>query len=218
MIQIENISKSYPSRKTTVEALKDINLKIDKSEFVLIKGESGSGKSTLLYLIGGLLKPSSGNIRVNDISILDLSASASAKYRVHSVGFVFQSYHLLPYLNVIDNIMLANKIDGIIISKKDVMIILDDIGIEERAFHYPSQLSAGEKQRVALARAMITNPSIILADEPTGNLDEKNANFVLSYLKRYQEAGGTVVLVTHGRLPESYATRIIKLDKGKVIN
>ena len=218
MISIQKITKSYTAGQNQVTALDSIDLTIATSEFVLVKGESGSGKSTLLFVLGGMLKPSSGGIVVNKRDLFSLSEKERAIYRAKEIGFVFQSYHLLPYLNAMDNILLLNKLDNIAISKEEVILIAEELGIKDRLYHKPSELSAGEKQRVALVRAMITKPSIILADEPTGNLDEKNTVEVLHYLKKFQDNGGTVVMVTHGNLADSYATRTVNLHKGKIKN
>ncbi len=217
MLEIKNITKIFKSGKSDVVALNDINLRVEKSEFVLIKGESGSGKSTLLFIMGGMLNPTSGNVVVNDKDLFSLSEKNRGKYRANEIGFVFQSYHLLPYLNVYENIMLPNELTATKIEKEAVLNSVEELGIKDRLYHKPSQLSAGEKQRVALARALIVNPSLILADEPTGNLDERNTLEVMKYLKAFQEKGGTVIMVTHGNLADSYATRTIRLDKGKLI-
>ena len=214
MLEIKNITKQFNSGKSKVSALDNINLKVDKSEFILIKGESGSGKSTLLFIMGGMLNPTSGDVIVNDKNLVSLSEKEREKYRANEIGFVFQSYHLLPYLNVFENIMLPNELANTKIEKEAVLNIIEELGIADRLYHKPSQLSAGEKQRVALARALIINPSLILADEPTGNLDEKNTIDVMNYLKSYKDKGGTVIMVTHGHLADSYATRTINLDKG----
>ncbi len=217
MIEAQNITKVFNSAKEKVIALKTIDLIVKKSEFVLIKGESGSGKSTLLFIMGGMLNPTSGKMIVNNKDLFTLSEAERSKYRANEIGFVFQSYHLLPYLNVLENIMLSNKLPSIQIQKEEVFKIAKELGIADRLDHKPSQLSAGEKQRIALARALITNPSVILADEPTGNLDEKNTLEVLNYLKHFQQKGGTVVMVTHGNLADKYATRTIQLQKGELI-
>ncbi len=216
MIEVKNIVKKFNSAKEKVIALDHINLVVKKSEFVLIKGESGRGTSTLLFSMGGVLNRTSGKMIVNNKDLFSLSEVERSKYRANEIGFVFQSYHLLPYLNVLENIMLPNQLPEIHIQKEDVYKIADELGIADRLYHKPSQLSAGEKQRVALARALITKPSIILADEPTGNLDEKNTIEVLNYLRSFQKNGGTVVMVTHGNLADTYATRTIQLDKGKL--
>ncbi len=217
MIESQNTTKIFNSTKEKVIALNDINLNVKKSEFILIKGESGSGKSTLLFIMGGMLNPTSGKMIVNNKDLFTLSEGERAKYRANEIGFVFQSYHLLPYLNVLENIILSGKLPKINITKEEVYKIARELGIADRLNHKPAQLSAGEKQRVALARALITKPSIILADEPTGNLDEKNTIEVLNYLKLFQKKGGTVVMVTHGNLADKYATRTIQLEKGKLI-
>jgi ABC-type lipoprotein export system ATPase subunit len=217
MLEIKEITKKFRSGKSNVVALNQINITVEKSEFVLIKGESGSGKSTLLFIMGGMLHPTSGKVIVNNQDILSLSEKERGKYRANEIGFVFQSYHLLPYLNVLENIMLPNELAETKIEKQAVYKIVEELGIKDRLYHKPSQLSAGEKQRVALARALIINPSIILADEPTGNLDEKNTIEVMKYLKSFQEKGGTVIMVTHGNLADSYATRTIRLNKGELV-
>jgi len=217
MIAIKNISKSYRTKKTEVTALNQVDLKIEASEFVLIKGESGSGKSTLLFILGGMLKPTSGEVIVNDKKLFSLSEKERIAYRAKEIGFVFQSYHLLPYLNVLENIMLPDKVSGANFSKEDAIKISEELGIEDRLYHKPSELSAGEKQRVALARALITKPALLLADEPTGNLDKENTLEVMKYFKKYQENGGTVVMVSHGDLADAFATRIIKMKKGQLI-
>lgn len=217
MVEIKEITKKFSSAKKNVVALNKITLKVEKGEFVLIKGESGSGKSTLLFTIGGMLNPSSGNVKVNDKDIFSLSEKDRGTYRANEIGFVFQSYHLLPYLNVYENIMLPDELATTKIEKEDVLKITEELGIKDRLYHKPSELSAGEKQRVAIARALIINPSVILADEPTGNLDEKNTIEVMDHLKVFQQKGGTILMVTHGHLADSYASRIIELDKGKLI-
>ena len=217
MIEAQNITKVFHSAKEKVIALNDIDLVVKESEFVLIKGESGSGKSTLLFIMGGMLNQTSGKMIVNNKDLFTLSEGERAKYRANEIGFVFQSYHLLPYLNVLENIMLPNKLPEITIAKEEVYKIAKEFGIADRLNHKPAQLSAGEKQRVALARALITKPSLILADEPTGNLDKKNTIDVMNYLKKFQDNGGTVIMVTHGNLADSYATRTVILDKGEFI-
>jgi len=217
MIEIKNINKEYGQGKNKVSALKNLNLNIDTSEFLLIKGDSGSGKSTLLFIIGAMLNPSSGIVKVDENELFSMSEKQKETYRATKTGFVFQSYHLLPYLNVLENIMLSNELPNIDIQKEEVIQLASKLGISDRLNHKPSELSAGEKQRVALARALITKPSIILADEPTGNLDEKNSLEVLNYLKHYKEDGGTVVMVTHGNLADSFASRIIHLHKGELV-
>ena len=169
------------------------------------------------FILGGMLKPSSGIVSINNSDIYDLSSQKRAQLRADTIGFVFQAYHLLPYLNVLENIKLSNKLLGVSISNSDVIQLATELGIKDRLYHKPSMLSAGEKQRVALARALITKPALILADEPTGNLDSENTIAVMKHLKSYQEMGGTVIMVTHGHLADSYATRTITLKKGELI-
>ena len=217
MIEINALHKNFATSKSDVIALNNIDLKIDKSEFILIKGESGSGKSTLLFALGGMLHPSSGDVIVNNKNLFSLSEKERRSYRAKEIGFVFQSYHLLSYLTVLENILLPGTLTDIQLDKSDAIQLATELGLEKRLNHKPSQLSAGEKQRVALARALITNPSLILADEPTGNLDERNTIEVMNYFKKYQQKGGTIVMVTHGNLADNYATRTIRLDQGKLI-
>ncbi|MDO5977410.1 ABC transporter ATP-binding protein [Flavivirga spongiicola] len=217
MIEINALHKNFATSKSNVAALNNVDLKINKSEFILIKGESGSGKSTLLFALGGMLHPSSGDVIVNNKNLFSLSEKERRSYRANDIGFVFQSYHLLSYLTVLENILLPNTLADIQLNKSDAIQLATELGIEKRLNHKPSQLSAGEKQRVALARALITKPSLILADEPTGNLDERNTIEVMNYFKKYQQEGGTVVMVTHGSLADDYATRTIKLHQGKLI-
>ena len=216
MLEVKNISKQFVSGKNKVSALNNINLKVETSEFILIKGDSGSGKSTLLFIMGGMLNPTSGSVLVNGENIVALSEKERGKYRANKIGFVFQSYHLLPYLNVFENIMLPNLLADSKINEEDVFSLVEELGIKDRLYHKPSQLSAGEKQRVAIARALILNPSLILADEPTGNLDERNTIEVMKHLKAFQLKGGTVIMVTHGHLADKYATRTINLHKGEL--
>lgn len=216
MIKTDQLTKIFKSGKKKVTAIENINLKISKREFVLIKGPSGCGKSTLLFSIGGLLRPSLGTVNINGIDIYSMPGKKLTEFRSRKIGFVFQSYYLLPYLSVIDNILITNKLKGFNISRDEAKAITALLNINHRLNHKPSELSVGEKQRVALARTLIMKPEIILADEPTGNLDPENAVEVLKSLKQFKEQGGTVLFATHGNEADTYATYV--LNMGNEIN
>lgn len=216
MIEIQNLTKNYKRSSDTVAALDGINLKINAGEFVVVRGSSGCGKTTLLLTTGGMMHPSGGTITIDGQDIYAFSPKDRAKFRAQNIGFVFQMFHLVPYLNTLENIMLANT-NGHKTDRSRVMELMDQLGIADRATHLPSELSAGEKQRTAIARALLNNPKLILADEPTGNLDPENAKAVIGFLAEYQEKGGTVIFVTHGEAANDFATNIINIDKGKII-
>ena len=217
ILETINLSKTYGSKENKVNALNDININIEKGEFVAIIGPSGSGKSTLLHLLGGLERLSGGSIKVNGKDISKLKDKELAEYRRKEVGFVFQQYNLIPVLNVEENIelplMLGNdNIDEIYINE-----LIELLGLKERKSHLPSQLSGGQQQRVAIGRALSTKPSIILADEPTGNLDSKTTEEVMDLLrksiKRYNQ---TLIVITHDLNIAKKADRIINIVDGKI--
>lgn len=217
ILETINLGKSYGKKEVKVDALKNINIEINKGEFVAIVGPSGSGKSTMLHLLGGLERVSSGNIKVNGVDIGSLSDKNLAEYRRKEVGFVFQQFNLIPVLNVKENIelplMLGNEnIDDIYIND-----IIKTLGLSDRKSHLPSQLSGGQQQRVAIGRALATKPSIILADEPTGNLDSKTTEEVMNLLKesikRYNQ---TLIVITHDNSIANKADRIINIVDGEV--
>lgn len=217
ILETINLSKTYGSKENKVNALNDININIEKGEFVAIIGPSGSGKSTLLHLLGGLERLSGGSIKVNGKDISKLKDKELAEYRRKEVGFVFQQYNLIPVLNVEENIelplMLGNdNIDEIYINE-----LIELLGLKERKNHLPSQLSGGQQQRVAIGRALSTKPSIILADEPTGNLDSKTTEEVMDLLrksiKRYNQ---TLIVITHDLNIAKKADRIINIVDGKI--
>lgn len=219
MVTLEtiNLGKIYGKKETSVHALKDANLKINKGEFVAIVGPSGSGKSTFLHLVGGLERPSSGTIKVDGKDICCLSDKELARYRRQKVGFVFQQYNLIPVLNVAENIALPVKLDNRKVDKDYINELMDLLGISERKNHLPSQLSGGQQQRVAIARALSAKPSIILADEPTGNLDTKTTeeviNLLKSSIKKYNQ---TLIMITHNENIAKKADRIISIVDGKL--
>lgn len=217
ILETINLGKIYGKKETTVHALDDANLKINKGEFVAIVGPSGSGKSTFLHLVGGLERPSSGTIKVDGKDICCLSDRELAKYRRQKVGFVFQQYNLIPVLNVAENIELPVKLDNRKVDKDYINELMELLGISDRKNHLPSQLSGGQQQRVAIARALSAKPSIILADEPTGNLDTKTTeeviNLLKSSIKKYNQ---TLIMITHNENIAKKADRIISIVDGKL--
>ncbi|GIM32571.1 ABC transporter ATP-binding protein [Paraclostridium bifermentans] len=217
ILETINLSKTYGNKESKVNALNNVNINIEKGEFVAIIGPSGSGKSTLLHLLGGLEKISSGSIKVNGKDISKLKDMELAEYRRKEVGFVFQQYNLIPVLNVEENIelplMLGNDdIDEIYISE-----LIDVLGLKDRKNHLPSQLSGGQQQRVAIGRALSTKPSIILADEPTGNLDSKTTDEVMELLKKsIRKFKQTLIVITHDINIAKKADRIINIVDGTI--
>lgn len=216
MVHLENVTKKYQTKHNVVNALDGIELRVEKDEFAVIRGSSGSGKTTLLMAIGGMLRPSSGVVSINGKNIYALNERNRANFRAENIGFVFQMFHLLPYLNTIENVLLPAGVGKIRGNKNDVMDMLKRLRLSDRAYHKPSELSAGERQRTAIARALLNQPELILADEPTGNLDPENAEEVIRYLAEFCRNGGTVIIVTHGTEAIRYADRIIHLKTGRI--
>lgn len=215
MIILNAVSKSYQRDHQKVLALDDIDLVIERGEFVVVRGPSGSGKTTLLTLIAGMLRPTRGTITVNEKKVSEMSSGKLADFRASDIGFIFQMFHLIPYLNVYENVAVSAK-EGILNSGR-LDALMARLGLEEKAGHLPLELSAGEKQRVAIARALINEPKIVLADEPTGNLDSRNALQALSFLGEYHKQGGTILVASHSDLAERFANRVIQLQEGKLI-
>ncbi len=218
-VEAMDLYKTYTLGSVEVEVLKEINLAIEEGEFVSIMGPSGSGKSTLLYMIGGLDRPTKGNIKVQGEELLGMKDKAESIMRRRTIGFVFQFYNLIPKLTVEENIMLPVLLDGK--KQKDYKDKLEDIlvtvGLEDRRYHTPRELSGGQQQRVAIARALMNDPDIILADEPTGNLDSKTGIEIMQLLKDInQEKGKTIIMVTHSTEAASFGHRIINIKDGKV--
>ena len=219
IIKVNNLIKVFGKDETTNRVLENLNLEIKKGEFVSIMGESGCGKSTLLYLLGGLDKPTSGEIYINDKDINKLKEKQMSNFRRKDIGFVFQFYNLVQNLTVEENIMLPVIMDGR--KEKDykerLEMILKTIGLEEKRKALPNKLSGGQQQRVSIARAIILNPSIILADEPIGNLDSRSGKTVMELLKKINEEEKiTIVQVTHSEESAKYGNRIIKIKDGKI--
>ena len=213
MLDIENITKKYKKNDNVFVALDDITFKVEKNDFIAIVGPSGSGKSTLLHAIGGLIRPDSGTILYNGRDIYSLDNQETDNYRKNNIGFVFQQFHLVPYLTVSENIRMAGKVNS---NKKQINFYLEKCSIDSLRNKYPSELSVGEKQRTAFIRAIISKPDILLADEPTGNLDPENSNIVMSLIRDYHRNGGTVLLVSHMPETATYASRSITLRSGKI--
>ncbi|MDP8246055.1 MAG: ABC transporter ATP-binding protein [Candidatus Hinthialibacter antarcticus] len=214
MIKTTSISKLYQTKHGAVHALRDVSMAIHKGEFVTVRGPSGSGKTTLLFALGGMLRPSQGSVTIGETDLYSMNQSGRAKFRAENIGFVFQMFHLVGYLNVLENVLLPLGTGGAKVAPNRAKEILEKMGLGDRLTHRPSELSAGERQRTAIARALLRNPSVILADEPTGNLDPDNAAQILSSLADYRDQGGSVVLVTHGHLGDNYANRTIYLRDG----
>lgn len=219
VIELKNVCKSYQMGEVTVTALKDVSMKVEKGEFVVIMGPSGSGKSTLMNLIGCLDIPTEGKIMLEDHDISKLTESQLARIRGSKIGFIFQFFNLYPTLSVIENVELPMRIHNYDESKigKKSMGLLKMVGLENRTNHLPSQLSGGEMQRVAIARALSTDPSMILADEPTGNIDSKTSKDIMQFfVKLHKEKNETIIIVTHDKSIAEYAQRIIHLKDGQV--
>ena len=217
MIKLEGINKKFLSSDGQVNALCGIDLEITKGEFVIIRGPSGCGKTTLLMTMAGILSPTSGSVKIDGNNLYTSRIIKRNKFRAQYFGFVFQMFHLVPYLNVVDNVILAGPAAAKKADKTRAKDILEKLGLTERICHTPSQLSSGEKQRVALARAFFNEPPILIADEPTGNLDPENAAVVHDHLSKYHKQGRTVVLVTHDSNVDLQADREILMDKGKIL-
>ena len=216
MIVLGDVTKAYRTRRGPVKALDGIALEIPEGEFVAVRGPSGSGKTTLLMVIAGMLRPSAGTVAVGQQDIYALNQQARARFRAQNIGFVFQMFHLVPYLNISENVTLAARVGDTGDRTPQVAGLLDRLGLAGRATHKPAELSAGEKQRTAIARALLNRPKIILADEPTGNLDPENAGTVMQHLADFQRGGGTVLIATHGEAADEFATRVISLRNGRL--
>lgn len=218
MLETKNLKKIYGKGKSAVNALVGINLKIENGEFISIVGTSGSGKSTLLHILGGLDTPTSGNVIVDGKDILSLKDEELSIFRRRKIGFVFQSYNLVPVLNVYENIVLPVELDGNKVDEKLLQDIVQILNLEDKLDNLPNNLSGGQQQRVAIARALISKPAIILADEPTGNLDSKTSQDVLSLLKITSEKfKQTIAIITHNEEIAQLASRIIRIEDGRIV-
>ena len=218
ILRVENLSKIYGKGKNKVVAVDDVSFSVEKGEFVAIVGRSGGGKSTLLHLIGGVDEASNGNIFIDNTKISNLSKDKMAVFRRRNIGIIYQFYNLIPILSVKENITLPLLLDNKTIDEKLLDNTIKYVGLERRVNHLPNELSGGEQQRVSIARAIITKPLLILADEPTGNLDTKRSQEIIDLLKKYnKEYNQTIILITHDLNVAKEADRIITIEDGKII-
>lgn len=218
ILKVENLTKTYGSGENLVNAVDDVSFSVEKGEFVAIVGASGSGKSTLLHLIGGVDRSTSGKIFVDGNDISKMNDDKLAVFRRRQVGIVYQFYNLIPILTVEENITLPCDLDGRGVDRERLEMILDSFGLRARRKHLPNQLSGGQQQRTSIARALINNPSLVLADEPTGNLDSKSSDEVMSMLKMCNQSyGQTVIMITHNLDIAKQADRIITISDGKIV-
>lgn len=218
ILKVENLTKIYGKDSTKVVALDHVSFSVEKGEFVAIVGASGSGKSTLLHLIGGLDRPTSGKVYVNGQDIYKFDDDKLAIFRRRQVGLIYQFYNLIPILNVEENITLPLALDGRTPDKTKLNDMIKLLGLEARKNHLPNELSGGQQQRTSIGRALITNPSIILADEPTGNLDSKSSDEIVALLKKTnKELKQTIIMITHNMEIAACADRIIKIEDGKIV-
>mgnify|MGYP000027164194 FL=1 len=219
ILSTHNLTKTYGTGDNVVHALTDVSLDIEEGKFVSIIGSSGSGKSTLLNLLGGLDRPTSGDVILDGKAIFEMDDEALTIFRRRKIGFVFQNYNLMPILNVYENIVLPIELDGTKIDTAYVDKIMDVLGLSEKKFSMPNQMSGGQQQRVAIARALAAKPSIILADEPTGNLDSKTSMDVIALLKLTgKEFAQTIVMITHNEEIATMADRMIRIEDGRIFS
>ncbi len=216
MIHFQNITKTYSDAYGSIDALGDVSIDVEKGEFLAVRGPSGCGKSTLLMIAGALCRPSSGMVRVAGEDLRAMSVAQRSRFRGQHIGFVFQMFHLLPYLNILDNVTSAAPSGRHSEARRRAIDLLEEFALDHRLHHRPADLSAGERQRVAIARALVNRPDLLLADEPTGNLDPESSATVLQLLAEFHKAGGTILLVTHDAAAAEYAPRSIKLKDGAI--
>ncbi len=217
ILRIEHLSKIYGKGETEVRALDDVSFSVQKGEFLAIIGPSGSGKSTLLHILGGVDRPTSGKVFVEDTDIYQLNETRLAIFRRRQIGLIYQFYNLIPVLNVEENITLPLLLDGHKVDKGRLTELVESLGLEKRLNHLPNQLSGGQQQRVSIGRALINNPAIVLADEPTGNLDSKNSAEIISLLKLFHKAyQQTLIVITHDENIALQADRIISIEDGRI--
>lgn len=218
ILKVENLSKIYGKDENKVIALNDVSFSVEKGDFVAIVGASGSGKSTLLHLLGGVDRPTSGKVYIAGKDIYSLDNDQLAIFRRRQVGLIYQFYNLVPILNVYENITLPLSLDNRKIDNNKVIEIINKLGLFERQNHLPNELSGGQQQRVSIGRCLITNPAIVLADEPTGNLDSKNSEEIVTLLKKSnREFNQTIIMITHDLELAKCADRIIKIEDGQIV-
>ena len=219
ILKVENLSKIYGKGETQIKAVDNISFSVEKGDFVAIVGASGSGKSTLLHLLGGVDRPTSGHVFIDGVDIYKLDNDALAIFRRRQVGLIYQFYNLIPILDVAENITLPAKLDGRNVDQNHLNDLLKTLGLENRRHHLPNELSGGQQQRVSIGRAIINNPAVILADEPTGNLDSKASDEIISLLKISNEKyNQTIIVITHDLEIAAMAKRIITIEDGKIIS
>lgn len=217
LVKVENLSKVYGKGETAVKALDNVSFSVNKGEFVAIIGPSGSGKSTLLHLLGGVDRPSSGNVLIDQTNIYDLNETQLAIFRRRQIGLIYQFYNLIPILSVEENLTLPLLLDEHKVDQQHFTDLIGQLGLDSRLTHLPNQLSGGQQQRVSIGRALISHPSIMLADEPTGNLDSKNSKEIIDLLKQFNRTyKQTLIMITHDDRIALQADRVITIEDGKV--
>ena len=217
ILKVENLTKIYGKNSTAVKAIDNVSFSINKGEFVAIVGASGSGKSTLLHLLGGVDKPTSGKVFIEGQDIYSFNEDKLAIFRRRQIGLIYQFYNLIPILNVTENITLPLDLDNRTVEKEELTSLIKLLGLEKRTNHLPNELSGGQQQRVSIGRALITHPAIILADEPTGNLDSKSSDEIMNLLKKSnKEFKQTIIMITHNMELAKCADRIIEIEDGKI--
>ena len=215
ILEVQHISKTYGKGETKVNALNDVSFSVEQGEFVAIIGPSGSGKSTLLHILGGVDTPSSGNVVINGVNIATLNETALAIFRRRQIGLIYQFYNLIPILTVEENLTLPLLLDGRKPDKRQIEELIRTLGLEKRIKHLPNQLSGGQQQRVSIGRALVNNPALLLADEPTGNLDSENSREIISLLRKFnKEHKQTVIIITHDERIAVSADRVIAIEDG----
>jgi ABC-type lipoprotein export system ATPase subunit len=217
VVILEDVTKIYETPRGPIRALDSVDLHVKEGEFLTVRGPSGSGKSTLLMVIAAMLRVSSGEIRINGIQLNRMTGREVEEFRARTIGFVFQMFHLIPYLSVLENVLLADRAAHVGAMTEKAENILAGLQMQDRIHHRPAELSTGERQRVAIARALLNDPILFLADEPTGNLDAENAGAVLSCLSDLNQKGCTVILATHEAGAEQFAHRVVALEKGRLV-
>ena len=219
ILRVENLTKIYGKKETKVVALDNVSFSVKKGEFVAIVGASGSGKSTLLHLIGGVDRPTKGKVYIDGKDIFALDDDKLAIFRRRQIGLIYQFYNLIPILNVEENITLPLALDNRKVSNEELENMLSHLGLEKRRYHLPNELSGGQQQRTSIGRALITRPTIVLADEPTGNLDSKSSDEIVALLKKSnKELKQTIIMITHILEIAKMADRIIKIEDGKIVS
>ena len=218
ILKVENLSKIYGEKDTKTIAVDNVSFEVEKGESVAIVGTSGSGKSTLLHMIGGVDKPTSGTIEINGVNIYELDEAKQAEFRRREVALIYQFYNLIPVLNVEENMCLPIKLDNKKVDEQKLSEMIETLGLKERRKNLPNELSGGQQQRVAIGRSLMQNPAILLADEPTGNLDSQNSKEIIELLKKSnKEYNQTIILVTHDEEIAKQADRIITINDGKIV-